>query len=244
VARSFRESHHLPKRRDGGRPPDPYELPRQRRGVTPQMHGRYPDYDVLEQAEHWDAETRRIVLSRLSDPPPIRFFTAAEAAVLAAFCDTVTAQDADPKVPVLPIVDQKLYEHRLEGYQYADMPDDRDTWRLVAQGLDEAAGRRGIASFALASPQVREDICAGFARGELAGGVWDVLPVSRAWQVVMRDVLAAFYAHPFAWNEIGYAGPAYPRGFMRLGIDDHEPFEAREAYEIDPVQDVEERGLE
>ena len=26
---------------------DPYELPRQRRGRTPQMHGRYPDYDVL-----------------------------------------------------------------------------------------------------------------------------------------------------------------------------------------------------
>ena len=30
-------------------PADPDELPRQRRGKTPQMHGRYPDYDVLEQ---------------------------------------------------------------------------------------------------------------------------------------------------------------------------------------------------
>ena len=48
----FRRADHLPKRRAGGRPDDdPYELPRQRRGRTPQMHGRYPDFDVLEQAQ-------------------------------------------------------------------------------------------------------------------------------------------------------------------------------------------------
>ena len=30
-------------------------------------------------------------------------------------------------------------------------------------------------------------------------------------------ILAAFYSHPWAWNEIGYGGPAYPEGYMRLG---------------------------
>jgi len=33
----------------------------------------------------------------------------------------------------------------------------------------------------------------------------------------MRAILAAFYSHPWAWNEIGYGGPAYPQGYMRLG---------------------------
>ncbi len=54
MAPDFRLADHLPKLREGGRPADPNQLPRQRRGRTPQMHGRYPDYDVLEQAAHWD----------------------------------------------------------------------------------------------------------------------------------------------------------------------------------------------
>ena len=37
----FRRADHLPET-DGGGPADPYRLPRQRRGTTPQMHGRYP----------------------------------------------------------------------------------------------------------------------------------------------------------------------------------------------------------
>jgi hypothetical protein len=40
------------------------------------MHGRYPDYDVLPQADHWDEVTRRMVLARVDDVPEIRFFTA------------------------------------------------------------------------------------------------------------------------------------------------------------------------
>jgi hypothetical protein len=32
------------------------------------MHGRYPDFDVLAEADHWDEATRHVVLARL-DPP-------------------------------------------------------------------------------------------------------------------------------------------------------------------------------
>ena len=235
---------HLPKRRQGGQPRPPEELPRQRRGITPQLHGRYPDFDVLEQADHWDEVTRRAVLRRVGEPPRIRFFSPAEAATLAAFCDCVLAQDYEPRVPVLPYVDEKLFCGRLDGYQYAELPDDRETWQLVARGLDEAAQARGFAGYASADAGVRADICGRFARGALEGGVWERLPPARAFSVVMRAVLAAFYSHPWAWNEIGFGGPAYPRGYARLGIGQREGYEGDEAVHIDPVTDVAERGLE
>ena len=39
-------------------------------------------------------------------------------------------------------------------------------------------------------------------------------------------ILAAFYSHPWAWNEIGFGGPAYPQGYMRLGpVSTLEPHE-------------------
>jgi len=62
--------------------------------------------------------------------------------------------------------------------------------------------------------------------------------------VVMRDALSAFYAHPWAWNEIGFGGPAYPRGYARLGIGMSEAWEGEEAIHPDPVPDVKRKGLE
>jgi hypothetical protein len=142
------------------------------------------------------------------------------------------------------MVDEKLSEGRLDGYQYAEMPEDGEAWRLVARGLDEAAGNDGAESFAVASPEARRRVCGAFAAAELTGGVWDELPVADAWAVVMRDVLAAFYSHPWAWNEIGFGGPAYPRGYARLGIGLREAWEGEEDFAVDPVKDVPERGLE
>jgi hypothetical protein len=60
----------------------------------------------------------------------------------------------------------------------------------------------------------------------------------------MRMLLAAFYSHPWAWNEIGFGGPAYPRGYARLGVGQRETWEGAPAFELDPVRDVRERGLE
>ena len=241
VAYDFRDPHHLPNRRPDGRPATPDYLPRQRRGAAPGMYGRYPDYDVLENSSHWDGVTRQTVLARIENPPPIRFFTEEEAATLGAFCDTVTGQDREPKIPVVNFVDEKMHdanEKGLDGYQHASMPDDRETWRFAARGLDEEARSRGQASFHETPEGTREEIVASFADGDLSGDAWDGLDASLAWSVVMRSVLAAFYSHPWAWNEIGYGGPAYPRGFMRLETGQKEPWEADEALDADPVADV------
>jgi hypothetical protein len=240
MAHSFRDADHLPKRRDG-LPADPAGLPRQRRGTTPQGHGRYPDFDVMAQAAHWDPVTRALIESREREVPPVRFFSPREATCARAFCDLVTAQDAEPRIPVMEMIDEKLHEGRLDGYRYADLPEDGETWRLVLRGLDEGSEPGG---FAAAPVDAQRGIVARLSRGELSGGAWERLNVSRAWSVVMRAVLAAFYSHPWAWNEIGFAGPAYPRGYMRLhvGPDGREPHEAEEAFGLDPVSDIGDRG--
>jgi hypothetical protein len=232
----FQDAAHLPNQR-GGRPADPDQLPRQRRGTTPQMHGRYPDYDVLEEAGHWDEVTRRVVMQRL-EAPPIRFFGPAEVRTLGALCDLVTAQHRDPRVPVLAMIDRKMHAREFDGFRYAWMPDDAQTWRLVAQGLDEAAAERHAESFAGLPLDDQRELCGALADGELAGGAWETIDPKTAWKVITRGIVSAFYSHPWAWNEIGYAGPAYPRGFARLGVGMSEAWEAVEAVDIDPVEDV------
>ncbi len=229
---------HLPKRRPDGQPPDPSWLPRQRRGVTPQMIGRYPDYDVLAADASWDEQTKAVVKARLSASAALRFFTADEEPALRAFCDTATAQDRDPRIPVAEAVDAKLADGKLDGFRFHDMPEDRETWRLVLRGLDERARELGAESFAALDAEVREQVVGDLAQGELNGGAWERLNVKKAWSVCMRAILEGFYSHPWAWNEIGFGGPAYPRGFMRLGqgVSVLEPFERAGATDEDPVR--------
>jgi hypothetical protein len=242
--RDPRSGGHLPHLRPDGQPPHPSWLPRHRRGITPQMIGRYPDYDVLENADTWDRATRDVVTKRLRVSGPLRFFTAQEEPTLRAFCDITTAQDSDPRVPVAEMVDDKLAAGRLDGYRYANMPRDPDTWRLVLRGLDEvAASRYGRDTFPACDAQSQEAIVAALADGSLSGGAWDELDVSRAFSVCMRAILEAFYSHPWAWNEIGYGGPAYPQGYMRLGpIGVREPHERPGATAEDPVRVAGELG--
>jgi hypothetical protein len=161
-----------------------------------------------------------------------------EAATLGAFCDLLMAQDREPRVPVLAMVDEKLFDGKLDGYRYAEMPDDRETWRRVAEGLDSSARQHGAyESFALAPSPVQDEIVDAFSRGELRGVVWDSLPCARAWAVVTRTVLSEFYSHPWAW--IGFGGPAYPRGYARLGAGQRESWEGAPASDtdVDPVRE-------
>lgn len=208
------------------------------------MHGRYPDYDVVNEAPHWDEVTRRVVLDRIENVPDIRFFSDAEARTLGVFCDLVLAQDCEPRVPVLNMVDAKLFAGQLDGFRYADMPDDRETWRQVAKGLDAATRQHGSQEFATAPWSVQRQVLQAFSEGTLHGEVWDELPPKRAWSVLMRAVLSTFYSHPWAWNEIGFGGPAYPRGFARFGVGQREHWEGAAASDVDPVEDVKQGGLE
>jgi len=45
---------------------------------------------------------------------------------------------------------------------------------------------------------------------------------------IIQDMVDAYYAHPYAWDEFGYGGPAYPHGYMRLEGGQPEPWEVNE----------------
>jgi hypothetical protein len=222
--------------------PNPHRL-EQVEGTTPQMVGRYPHYDVLTQVDHWDEVTRRVVLDRVENVPKIRFFSEPEARTLKAFCDIATAQDGEPRIPVLSYIDEKLTSGVGDGWQHDDLPGDGEVWRIVARGLDEEAG----GSFAEASEEMRVRIVHRFSKAELRDGARRELIVARAFGVVMRYIVQAFYSHPWAWNEIGFGGPAYPRGYAAFGsphLGEREPWEGAESVHYDPVRDAKKWGLD
>jgi hypothetical protein len=196
---------------------------------------RYPNYNVLDKwsSPDWDEQTREVVRERLEDIPPIRFFTNEEARTLAAVAEGIVPQpdrgEAE-KVPIVPWIDQKLFEDKRDGYRYEEMPPQREAWRLGLKGIDETAqalfeGKRYLDLDTLSRDVVLEHL----SRGDAAGSTWKVLPAGRFFKDVLCITIAKiYYAHPLAWNEIGYNGPSSLRGHVRKWEGGVDPWEAQD----------------
>lgn len=194
---------------------------------------RFPGYNVLDKRNtpSWNEETRRVIDKRLHDLPPRRFFTSEEWTRLEALCDRIVPQPgpARERVPIAPWIDRKLAEDQGDGFRYADMPDLREAWRRGLAAIDDESRLRFGAPFVELMPGRQDDILHLVQRGEVRSPQWQGLPPSQFFKSrLVRDIVTVYYAHPKAWNEIGFGGPASPRGYVRLGFDRHDPWEAEE----------------
>jgi hypothetical protein len=189
--------------------------------------GRYPGFDVMAQARHWDPATTAVVAERVGIPPDVRFFNRDEVVTATALCDALLHQRSDPRVPVVSLIDSRLAEQETDGWHYAWMPPDGEAWRRSLAALEEDALARHAHRFGQLTPEQQTEL---LRRIQQAEGEWRGLPAAAVWSLWTRYACTAFYSHPWAWEEIGYAGPAYPRGYKSVGPDGREPFEVADAH--------------
>ncbi len=214
--------------------------------------GYYPDYSTLAQQKSWEEATRTVVIERVEKIPEIRFFSQTEAALLGAVIDRVMPQDDRAQgrtIPILPILDQRLYKNALNGFRYEDMPPDQEAYQFAIKAIEEMAQARFQASFAALTVHRQELILKSLHDGkpDPDHSIWKRMPVHRFWAMLMEDCVTAYYSHPWAWDEIGFGGPAYPRGYMRLENGLREPWEKDEQrYDwnapVDSLSQLEEEG--
>lgn len=213
-------------------------LPRDPRTGLPlaprRQPGYYPGFSTLGQQAFWDDATRQVVLKRVEQPPPISFFSEAEERVMLAVCACVLPQDdrtPDRRIPILNVIDHRLATGHIHGYRYDDMPPDSEAYRLAVQGIEGMARALGAESFVALGLHQQDELLESLHEGKpLAGGeeFWRQMNVRRFWLMLVSDCASAYYAHPWAWDEIGFGGPAYPRGYMRLRDGQPEPWEKDE----------------
>ena len=247
----FRDAGHLPNLRRDGVHDDPDVLPRQRAGITPQMHGRYPDFDVLSQADHWDEVTRRVVLDRVENVPPFRFFGEREQTRPEGVLRRRRRPGRGSRAsPFSPTSTRSSTRASATAGSTSTCPTTARRGGSSPRGLDEAARSDGVPLRSPSAPlDVQRDIVSALrGRRSCAAACWEQLNVSaRLERRHALDAAQAFYSHPWAWNEIGFGGPpiraATPRSAARSSASEAEPWEGREA-SIATRSGTRQRGLE
>lgn len=212
--------------------------------------GYYQGYQTLRQQRFWDEATRKVVLERVENQHKIQFFNETEARTMLAVVDRILPQEdrlPHRRIPILPGIDHRLFIGKINGYRYEDMPPDQEAYRIAARAFELMAQRLRGCRFDELSTLDQETFLKSIHDADPleAREEWAKMNIERFWTMLVSDVCGTYYAHPWAWDEIGFGGPAYPRGYMRLEEGQPEPYEVDEqrywwAAPADTLSDVEE----
>ena len=203
--------------------------------VTPGHQGeRFPGFDVLGNTAAWDEVTTGVVLARLGPLPPLRFFDPEHEAIARPLLDAILDQHAEPRVPVFEMIDQRLAELTTDGWHYDDLPPDPEAWTVSLEAVDQDARAHHDTPFAECGRETHEALVQTVV--DLGSDLWHGMRADRVWSLWSRYACTAFYSHPWAWNEIGFPGPAYPRGYKNLALNGREPFEVADHGAADGVR--------
>lgn len=199
------------------------------------MVERFPGYDVLakKNSASWNEITRAVIDERVRvDAGEHHYFTANEWLVVQALCDCITPQShaTHPPIPVAALLDRKLADGGRDGYRDSRLPPGPEAWRKGLAAIDAEAQTTFAKSFHALKRADQNDLLKAIQAGVPRGAAWAGLPPALFFSKhILHDITAAYYSHPHAWSEIGFGGPAAPRGYVRLGFDRRDSWEAAEA---------------
>ena len=192
----------------------------------------YPGYDVLDKwkTQSWNETTRSVIHKRLTEVPARRFFNEQQWETLLAVCDRVIPQpERVEPVPIAPWIDARLFEGQGTGTRYASLPPEQECWRRGMDAIEAEAQHRYRRPFHRLDRVEQDLLLQSLDKNETWAPVWEGLPSQTLLRhVVLRAIVEVYYAHPAAWSEIGFGGPASPRGYVRLDANRRDEWEAAE----------------
>ena len=190
---------------------------------------RYPGYDVLNQKEHWDDHTREIVLKRLGPFPENKFLSEYEAEMVFTIARHVVYDERKEILDyVVHHLDSSLSSPIGEDQRKVGAPEQKTLVQEGLKAIDRLAEKQYGATFLKIGTQQQFSILSDLQRGKAVPlEEWRLIPQKELFKKLATEITSAYYSHPAVWSEIGYGGPAYPRGYVRVEKGLTDPWEAK-----------------
>ncbi|MDA8235063.1 MAG: gluconate 2-dehydrogenase subunit 3 family protein [Clostridia bacterium] len=192
------------------------------------MQSFYPQFDMLQNSDHWDEYTARLIRKRMIEPGKPRFLAEQELELLKKVCSRLLGEEnGDRLAQVVGHIDHKLADNIGEGYRKANLPEERILFRNGLTGINETA--KGLfqgKEFPDLKPEEQDRVLTEMAGGQPPGAIWQGLPAKDFFKILLREAVEIYCSLPGVWSQMGYAGPAYPRGYVRIELGGVDPWEA------------------
>ncbi|MGB8956704.1 MAG: gluconate 2-dehydrogenase subunit 3 family protein [Tumebacillaceae bacterium] len=190
----------------------------------------YSSYNVMQEQDHWDDHTREIVQKRLEIPGAFQKLTGEEVDLIRALA-ALLVDDARSQLMdyVVKHFDQKLSTDIGEAERKTGLPPARQLIKDGLAALNHLAQREHQRPFPELAAEKQITLLVGMESDTVTlqtpQGV--AVPASAFFHKMLLETVNAYYSHPQVWSEIGYGGPAYPRGYVRSEFGLTDPWEAK-----------------
>lgn len=193
-----------------------------------QSGSHYEGFDVMAEREHWDPHTRKIVEGRLK-AGDWQVLNLEETVALHRICSVLLDDGRDSVITyVVHHFDQKLASDIGESQRKKGTPKGSVLIRQGLKALDRHCTLTYGCLFAALDAPARHQVLDQMSRDQLRlEGEGVQIPAKELFQKLLSTAVSAYYSYPAVWSEIGYAGPAYPRGYVRSERGLTDPWEAK-----------------
>ncbi|ASS74284.1 hypothetical protein CIG75_04310 [Tumebacillus algifaecis] len=191
----------------------------------------YPRYQVMQEQEQWDDHTREIVQKRFEVVGTLHNLTGAEAEQIRAIANLLVDDGRKELLDfIVKHLDTKLSSDVGESQRQAGVPPFQELVKKGLAALDKLAQAEHGDLFATLRPEQQIALLVGLENETLALPAQEgqPIPAKAFFQNMLSETVSAYYSHPTIWSEIGYGGPAYPRGYVRSERGLTDPWEARQ----------------
>lgn len=195
-----------------------------------QLKTHYSSYNVMKEQDHWDDHTREIVLKRLDVQGSLQKLTGEEVDLIRAFA-ALLVDDARSQLMdyVVKHFDQQFSTDIGEAERKTDVPPARQLIKDGLAAVNHLAQREHQSPFCEIAAEKQIALLVGMESDTvtLQTPQGAAVPASAFFNKMLLETVKAYYSHPQVWSEIGYGGPAYPRGYVRSEFGLTDPWEAK-----------------
>ncbi len=186
----------------------------------------------MDEEKQWDSHTRQIVGKRTDTQSifSLQYLTEQESNTLFELCAILLDDGRNPIISfVVHHFDATLATNIGESQRKDGVPKLSILIRDGVALLEKACTDIYRSPFGSLNEETKTEVVSNLMQGNFTLKSDQItIPVKDFIHKISSEATAAYYSHPTIWSEIGYAGPAYPRGYVRTELGLTDPWEARQ----------------
>jgi gluconate 2-dehydrogenase gamma chain len=174
------------------------------------------------------AKTKEVLDERIAaindDYKPV-FFNESEFSVLRVVSDILIPQDDQSfYINLAGSIDERLAENKNNGWRFASLPPDGDCYRNALAAINKMCAQDLKKEFMEASTEEKQNILLKVQQG-VSTDLWINTSSKLFFEELLAELTEAYYSHPLIQEQIGYAGMADQRGWMKIGLNEKDVYE-------------------
>ncbi|QHE51228.1 gluconate 2-dehydrogenase subunit 3 family protein [Pontibacillus sp. HMF3514] len=187
----------------------------------------YPTYDVMSEKGEWDPITQQVIQNR-THPTEGNVLTPEMKRTLQAYSKTLfPSHVGEQTLSISLILDHRLTENKLKSYPKNSLLSKEE---IILYGLAHAEEECVLTDqkpfFQMSDDErLKKIISWKHQLGEES--VWKNVSCDLFYTTLTSELLKLIYSDPSVWSNIGYGGPAYPRGYYAYGPKQFDSWEAK-----------------